>query len=235
MDEKNFDLIMQFTRIEWLLHRYHQQNHMHFGPMADPRKGQGRVLAILKMQPEISQKELSYLLDMRPQSLGELLSKLERNGYITRTPSETDRRVQIIKLTENGAEGTVSEGQEFSFDKAFEGLNKEELKNLSDYLHRIIKTLEDQLGDETLEDRFDPRRRGGNPFGDRVGRYGVWPDGREHPGSGQFDPRLEMGRGYPGNMPFEPGTEGVPPDPRPGKRRGRGKSTGHPKDNSDQE
>ena len=72
-DEENYDLTEQFTRIEWLLHRYHQQNHTHYGPMGDPRKGQGRVLAVLKLQPEISQKDLLYLLDMRPQSLGELL------------------------------------------------------------------------------------------------------------------------------------------------------------------
>jgi len=235
MDEKNFDLIMQFTRIEWLLHRYHQQNHMHFGPMADPRKGQGRVLAILKMQPEISQKELSYLLDMRPQSLGELLAKLERNGYITRTPSETDRRVQIIKLTESGAEASVSDGQEFSFDKVFEGLNEEEIKNLSDYLHRIIKTLEDQLGDDTLEDHFDPRRRGEHPFGDRVGQHGMWPEGREQPGAGPFDPRFGMGQGYPGNMPFGPGMEGMPADPRAGRSRGREKGSGQPKGNPDQD
>ena len=69
--ENNVDLIMQLTRVEWLLHRYHQQNHRHFGPMGDPRRGQGRVLAILKLQPEISQKDLSYLLDMRAQSLGD--------------------------------------------------------------------------------------------------------------------------------------------------------------------
>lgn len=234
MDEKNFDLIMQFTRIEWLLHRYHQQNHMHFGPMADPRKGQGRVLAILKMQPEISQKELSYLLDMRPQSLGELLSKLEKNGYITRTPSESDRRVQIIKLTQNGAEATVSEGQEFSFDKAFECLSEDEQKSLSNYLSRIIETLEEQLGDEKLEDHFDPRRRGGNPFGDRFSRH-PWADGREHSGFGQYDPRLEMGRGYLGNMPFEQGPVGRPLGPRPGMSRGRGKSPAPSEDNPDQE
>lgn len=31
--------------------------------------GQGRVLAILKLKPEISQRDLSYLLDMSKQSL----------------------------------------------------------------------------------------------------------------------------------------------------------------------
>lgn len=171
MSENNYDLIEQFTRIEWLLHRYHQQNHIHHGPMGDPRRGQGRVLAILKMQPEISQKELLYLLDMRPQSLGELLSKLEKSGYITRTPSETDRRVMNIKLTKEGSEITTE--QEFSFDKIFECLEEVERNNLSEYLSLIIETLEGQLADESPYTEYGSRFHGGNPFcGQHRGRGG---------------------------------------------------------------
>lgn len=139
MNEEKIDLIEEFVRVEWLFHRYHQQNHMHYGPMGDPRRGQGRVLTILKMQPEISQKDLSYLLDMRPQSLGEILSKLEKSGYITRTPSETDRRVMNIKLTNEGIGAIGGAEREFSFDKLFECLSIDEQKNLSGYLRRIIE------------------------------------------------------------------------------------------------
>jgi len=180
MNEDKIDLIEEFVRVQWLFHRYHQQNHTHHGPMGDPRRGQGRVLTILKMQPEISQKDLSYLLDMRPQSLGEILSKLEKSGYITRTPSETDRRVMNIKLTEEGIETISTTEQEFSFDKLFECLNEQEQNNLSGYLRRIIEMLEAQVGGEQPEPVFDPRQRGGN----------------------QFDDRLEMVRNHPGNMPF---------------------------------
>lgn len=165
MEEKKFDLIMQLTRVEWLLHKYHQQNHMNFGPMGDTRKGQGRILSILKMKPEISQKELSYLLEMRPQSMGELLTKLEKKGYISRTPSKTDRRVLNIKLTKEGEEATAeSTESEFSFDKVFECLNDEEQQNLSSYLDRIIRTLELQVNDEQPELDFDPRMKDGNPY-----------------------------------------------------------------------
>lgn len=205
MDERN-DLIEQFTRIEWLLHRYHQKNHMCYGPMGDTRKGQGRLLAILKMQPEISQKDLSYLLDMRPQSMGELLSKLEKNGYITRTPSETDRRVMNIKLTKEGSEATNTAGQKFSVDKIFECLSEEEQKNLSSYLSRIIETIEAQLGDDQSGYDFDPRERGDNSF---VGNFGgPCRDFGHHNGTGggfhghgQFDPRMAMNRHF-GGMPF---------------------------------
>lgn len=205
MIEKRFDLIMQLTRIEWLLHKYHQQNHMNFGPMGDPRKGQGRILSILKMKPEISQKELSYLLEMRPQSLGELLSKLEKKGYISRTPSETDRRVMNIKLTKEGNEATESSDQEFSFDKIFECLHDEEQQNLSNYLERIINSLESQVVDEQAEPDFDPRLRGGNPFEDGFGdpvnrREGRGTYGERRPEHERdFDPRRGEGRFYPGD------------------------------------
>lgn len=182
MQEKKFDLIMQLTRIEWLLHKYHQQNHMHFGPMGDPRKGQGRILSILKMKPEMSQKELSYLLEMRPQSLGELLSKLEKKGYISRTPSETDRRVMNIKLTKEGEEAVEASDQEFSFDKVFECLNEDEQQNLSNYLGRILDTLESQVEDETSEPDFDPHRGGERNF------HGDFHNDRR-PGGWRFDPR----------------------------------------------
>lgn len=189
MDQENnnkYDLIEQFTRIEWLLHRYHQQNHTQHGPMGDPRRGQGRVLAILKMKPEISQKDLSYLLDIRQQSLGELLSKLEKNGYITRTPSETDRRVMNIHLTKEGAEATE---QEFSFERVFRCLSNDEQQTLGSYLSRIIETIEAQLSDEQPERDFAPRP---------VGRFG-----QEFRGRG-FGHRYEEGHLRPfGRYPHE--------------------------------
>jgi DNA-binding MarR family transcriptional regulator len=165
MKEQKFDLIMQLTRVEWLLHKYHQQNHMNFGPIGDPRKGQGRILSILKMKPEMSQKELSYLLEMRPQSMGELLAKLEKKGYIDRTPSQADRRVLNIKLTKEGEEALEeSTESEFSFDKVLECLNDEEQQNLSSYLDRIIKTLEAQVDEEQSEPNITHHMRGANPL-----------------------------------------------------------------------
>lgn len=186
MQEEKIDLMMQLTRVEWLLHKYHQQNHMHFGPFSNPRKGQGRILSILKMKPEISQKDLSYLLEMRPQSLGELLSKLEMKGYITRTISETDRRVMNIKLTKEGEEATISTEQEFSFDKIFECLKEEEQQNFSNYLSRIIHTLELQIEEDGPEKEFEHGFHGGHHFGHPMG----------HPPIGREERGPHHGRGF---------------------------------------
>ncbi|MEG2717517.1 MAG: MarR family transcriptional regulator [Eubacterium sp.] len=165
MKENKFDVFEQFARMEWLLKRYNQQNHKNNGPMSDPHRGQGRILTMLKLQPEISQKELSFLLDIRPQSLGELLSKLERGGYITRTPSETDHRVMDIHLTEKGLEAANPQSD---LDKMLDCLTAEEQLNLNDYLNRLITTFESELKPEEKPDEepdeepdiFDPLKLG---------------------------------------------------------------------------
>lgn len=223
MNTNPTDLFQLFTRLNWLLHRYHQRNHRHFGPMGDPHRGQGRILALLKLKPEISQKELSDILDMRSQSLGEMLGKLEKSGYITRTPSEADRRVMEIRLTEAGKSVSFQNDQHLDTETLFTSLNEDEQEKLGDYLTRVIQTLEELLGDSNAEfpfpDRphFDPREfdprsgmhgghHGGNDFhghGQRgMGRPG--PDGRgmgRHGFDGRgyggpgFDSR-GMGRGY---------------------------------------
>ena len=189
MTDHTMDLMLRLTRVEWLLARYHHRHHAHFGPMGNPQKGQGRVLAILKLQPEISQKELTYLLDMRPQSLGELLFKLEKSGYITRTPAESDNRVMNIRLTQAGLEAVEQREQGVDTNKLFACLNEEEQESLSGYLDRIIASLEAQVGNDPAEPGFPPPHHrgpfggggpGGNPFGPPPMPFGHPPHGCHH-------------------------------------------------------
>jgi hypothetical protein len=86
-----------------VIHRYRTANARTHGAVGDPTRGQGRVLALLAVKPETTQRELSFLLDMRQQSLSELLAKLEEKGFVTREKSEQDGRVTVVKLTEAGA------------------------------------------------------------------------------------------------------------------------------------
>jgi DNA-binding MarR family transcriptional regulator len=148
-----------FHRVVTLMRRQqHKHHHEHCG---DPYRGQGRVLSILKMQPDISQKDIGFILDMRNQSLSELLMKLERSGYITRTPSEKDRRVMDIHLTELGmAAAEQTEKRQHYGRQIFDCLTPEEQDNLSDYLKRIITQMSDgtneQQGTGSHDYDFDP-------------------------------------------------------------------------------
>ena len=42
--------------------------------------------AMLRLKSKITAKDLSYILGIRQQSLNETLQKLEKEGYIVRTP-----------------------------------------------------------------------------------------------------------------------------------------------------
>ncbi len=163
MSDNKADLYEQFSRLEWLVRRYQLKSLREFGPMANPHKGQGRILALLRRSPEISQKELSAILDIRSQSLGELLMKLERSGFITRTPSEEDRRVMVIRLTESGKKAASESSVQPEEDLIFGCLKEEEQTLLGQFFEKIINDLEVKFGDE--EFRFHNRDfHGGFPF-----------------------------------------------------------------------
>ncbi len=159
MPEK-ITLYKQFLQLELLLRRRQIQTFMKYGPLADPHRGQGRILALLNKRPEISQKDLSSFLNIRSQSMGELLAKLEKNGYIERMPSEKDHRNIEIRLTESGKQAANMHEPEFTDENIFSCLNEEEQKTLSEYFERIIKELEKQVGEEGSEfDGVDMRGR----------------------------------------------------------------------------
>lgn len=171
-----------FMRFENILRRYLFWQKK--GNVANPHQGQGRVLMLLNMQPEITQKQLTFLLDMRPQSLGELLTKLEKNEYITRTPSPEDRRVMVVRLTEAGkaaAEKMTGEPEKTIFDQ----LDAEEQEQLAGLLNKLSDYMEGKLPEEALQGGMDEKhrqrilnemRRGG--FGGFKGRPG-FPDFHE--------------------------------------------------------
>ena len=182
MNEKQ-SLYELFGKLQWKLHRYQMMNRTQRGPMADPHRGQGRVLVLLSMREEISQRDLLYLLDMRPQSLGELLTKLEKGGYIERTPSESDKRVMMVRLTDEGRKA-ASETERQDPDGIFDCLNEEEREQLSGYLGRIIGAMDDKVGDEELFGSFHGRGRFGRGEGGCHGDHRGGGCGR-HPGFGR--------------------------------------------------
>ncbi len=154
MDEQQLSLPELFLTTNRLLHRYHRvQRHKEEG--FDPRQGQGRILALLKKADNLTQKELAYLLNIRQQSLGELLRKLEQGGYITREPSQKDKRAMMIRLTEKGK---ALEFQEFDFKEVFSCLNEAEQEQMAQYLERISNHLREMLQDTEEPLDLGPRR-----------------------------------------------------------------------------
>ncbi|MEK1829854.1 winged helix DNA-binding protein [Priestia megaterium] len=104
---------------------------------------------------------------MRPQSIGELLSKLERKGYIVRTPSEKDRRVLSVELTEAGLEAIEATEEQDNNSGIFDVLSEEEQDTLSHLMQKLNTYLDEEMlkqgHDENQEFRRHNDLRGFGP------------------------------------------------------------------------
>ncbi len=205
----------RFRRLQHLMRRSRMTAHRG-GPFADTTRGRGRVLAALRMQSPIPTRDLAFLLDIRQQSLNELLKKLEADGLIERRPSQEDRRVMVVHLTEAGR-GTPLSGPRADY---LDSLTDEEATTLARLLDKVIASLESQLGPEE-DGEFGPR----------------FADARRRMGEERFEAMIRMReRGF---GPFGPGPAFVPgygpgfgpeaddADLPPEGRGGRGRHAGH--------
>jgi DNA-binding MarR family transcriptional regulator len=140
-------------RLDKLMRRYQARETARVGTEMDSSRGQGRVLTLLKMQQKIGQQALWYLLDMSRQGLSETLLKLEKNGYITRTKSDKDKRSQIIEITEAGRKVTIGNirDEETGLGDVFDCLTDDEQATLTGYFARIIEHV-NELVDDTEDD-----------------------------------------------------------------------------------
>lgn len=118
------------------------------GPAADPTRGQGRILATLKLQDGIATKDLAFILGMRVASLNEALGKLEKAELITREAAEDDKRVMLIRLTDAGRATKQLSPER---PDAFSSLSDDEREQLGGMLDRVIEQLEQQRAEQGLD------------------------------------------------------------------------------------
>lgn len=134
-------LLDGLMRFEQMKNRFYAFKFSRHGAMGDTHRGQGRVMAILKMQnKEIEQRELGYLLGMSKQALAMLLCKLEDKGYISRTASPDDRRASKVSLTAEGAKiaNEIPQHRD-KRGRGFSALLTEEQKTLTELLAKLTE------------------------------------------------------------------------------------------------
>ena len=118
-------------------------HYMHFH--GGGTSGKAPIICLLaKHGGEMSQLELSTYFDLKPGSLSEILSKIERKGLIERTRNPEDRRQLIIKLTDAGSEAAAKDqaARIWFRQNAFTALTPEEQAQLADMLEKIRETWE---------------------------------------------------------------------------------------------
>ncbi|GAF35550.1 MarR family winged helix-turn-helix transcriptional regulator [Lentilactobacillus farraginis] len=110
-------------------------------------RGQHRVLHVLAKEGTLIQSQLAEILDIRPSSLTELLSKLEDRGLISRTPDENDKRVTNVTLTDAGKKAIENESgtSDKLTDDIFAGLSDEEIEQLNNLFDKLNRSLKEKL------------------------------------------------------------------------------------------
>lgn len=112
--------------------------------------GQPRVLFYLEKSPGISQRELSEILDISKEATSVSIRRLEKNGFVQRDECEKDRRINLLKLSDQGYK--VVKDLRLNFDEInslmFIGLNMDEKIELKRMLTIMNTSLEKRLTDE---------------------------------------------------------------------------------------
>lgn len=94
-----------WKRPGYLVRRLHQ---IHVGLFAEECGGedltpvQFGMLTVLQNGEEMDQLTLSTSVGIDRTSGADVIRRLERRGYVTRQPSDHDRRAKIIRITEQG-------------------------------------------------------------------------------------------------------------------------------------
>ena len=141
MDQEKREFNEKFMELLYSIRKFHMLSHKNVSPLQDTSRDQGRILAMLRLKSKITAKDLSYISGIRQQSLNETLQKLEKEGYIVRTPSPKDRHVMLISLTEKGNE--IKPVQHDCLDVLDEFSDEE--KQFTSYIDRLYKACNQQI------------------------------------------------------------------------------------------
>ena len=123
--------------------------------ISEGKGSQQRILIMLNELGPISQNELTQQLGIQPGSASEVIIKLETAGYITRTPSEKDRRTTVVQLTEAGtaAAQQAAAMRAERHEQMFDSLNVGEKETLLSLLEKLNADWEQKYGADVREHR----------------------------------------------------------------------------------
>jgi DNA-binding MarR family transcriptional regulator len=99
---------------------------------------------MLRTGQKLSQKELALCARIEQPSMAQLLSRLERDGMIKRSPDPQDGRSSLISITRKalGVLPEVDAAVDAGNELALAGMSDDEVKTLIDLLQRLIGNLE---------------------------------------------------------------------------------------------
>lgn len=106
-------------------------------------------LSVLSIKDKpMSQFEVGEQIFRTPSSISSLSRKMEKEGLIQRRKAPSDRKYQMITLTEKGKQAArqCDTDAEEILAEMFSSLNAEELKTLGDLLGKVVDDLTEKHG-----------------------------------------------------------------------------------------
>lgn len=143
---RNDELFDKYMLIRQMTETVRNKNTSKAGPLGDTTRGRGRVLALLKQKDGVSTKEMAAIMGIRVSSLNEVLGKMEKDGYVERTPSPDDRRVMLVWLTDKGK--AVQLPDQDLPNILFGTLDQGAKNQLAIYFEQMIASLQNKLEQE---------------------------------------------------------------------------------------
>ena len=127
------------------MNRYmHRSKHRSMKRKEGVHPGQMKLLSIISKNDGIIQRDLAEVLDMRPSSLTEMVSNLEKNSLISRKQDENDRRVMHVYLTEEGKKiiESFKQAKDELHDSVFSCLTLDEKEKMLEIVRKVNSSLE---------------------------------------------------------------------------------------------
>jgi DNA-binding MarR family transcriptional regulator len=104
----------------------------------------GEVIWLLHRRGQVTQRELSDVLDCTPRNVTGLVDALEDAGFVARTRHPTDRRAVLVSLTTRGE--TLAAGwrvdHDDGFARLFAGTSRADLATFATILDRLLSALQ---------------------------------------------------------------------------------------------
>lgn len=107
--------------------------------------GQPKIIAYLASQGACRQRQLADYFEIDPAAVSRMLDSLEKGGFLTRRVDKSNRRADIVELTEKGREANDAwqahcrEMEQIMLD----GFTPEERERFAQYLSRVYRNFRD--------------------------------------------------------------------------------------------
>lgn len=141
IDERFAAAVHNSARI-WRLALDKRLKHLGIG-----QSGWMTIAMVAKAAEPLSQRALADLVGVEGPSMVSMLDRLEREGFVERVASATDRRVKLVQLTDAGRKVYAEVRKVGTEFRAFvvDGIDQDQLAAATVVLEALRKRIEDSL------------------------------------------------------------------------------------------